>query len=273
MLRRHWNANAKQRWQRSLISLPPPLVCLQPAMRSGTRARRSRWNPGALRHAIRIFDAFLRRLEGVFEFTSHRRCVLRIAVRRTGTAIILTNGGRLAQGTRIADLHLWNEQFVPPPPTGPNFGWVKVLQRQVLFSLAELAAYAEANPSMRDVAAFRARVAFASTNRQRKMALIAGRFGLECLAVPVPPRLSQKVHDFFDNFWLVGLVWTFNPRALRGRVLARHRDEFWISRSALIARFGTSGHTTIQRHHSSDDSQGRHADQPENVISRHSRGV
>jgi hypothetical protein len=37
------------------------------------------------------------------------------------------------------------------------------------------------------------------------------RFGLERLAVPVPPRLSQKVHDFFDNFWLVGLVWTFNP--------------------------------------------------------------
>src|SRR5579883_3264308 len=163
-------------------------------MRSGTRARRSRWNPGALRHAMRAFDSFLRRLEGVFEFTSHPCCVLRIAVRRTRSPIMLTNGGRLPQGTRIVDLHLWNEQFVPPPPAGPNFGWVKVLQRQVLFSLVELAAYAEANPSMRDVAAFRARVAFASASRQRKMAVIARRFGLERLAVPVPLRLSQKVH-------------------------------------------------------------------------------
>ncbi len=126
---------------------------------------------------------------------------------------------------------------------------------------------------MHDVAAFRARVAFASANRQRKMARIAGRFGLERLAVPVPLRLSQKVHDFFDNFWLVGLVWTFNPRALRGRVLARHRDEFWISRSALIARFGTGGQRSVASNHSSDDSQGRHRDQPENVISRHSRVV
>lgn len=229
--------------------------------------------PGALRHAMRAFDSFLRRLEGVFEFTSHPCCVLRIAVRRTRSPITLTNGGRLPQGTRIVDLHLWNEQFVPPPPAGPNFGWVKVLQRQVLFSLVELAAYAEANPSMRDVAAFRARVAFASASRQRKMAVIARRFGLERLAVPVPLRLSQKIHDYFDNFWLVGIVWTFNPRALRGRALARHRDEFWISRSALIARFGTSGQATVRRHHSSDDSQCRHGDQPENVISRHSRSV
>lgn len=273
MARRTWSPNAKQRWERGSISPPPPLVCLQTTRRSRTRARRSHWDLGALRHTIRIFDSFLRRLEGVFEFTSHRRCILRIAVHRTRTAIVLRNGGRLAQGARIAELHLWNEQFVPPPPTGPNFGWVKVLRRQVIFSLAELAAYAEANPSMRDVAAFRARVAFASVNRQRKMALIAERFGLERLAVPVLPRLGQRVHDFFDNFWLVGLVWTFNPRALRGRALARHRDEFWISRSALIARFGTSGQATVQRHHSSDDSQGRHGDQPENVISRHSRGV
>lgn len=238
MLQRHGPDEATPEWRGSYASPPAPLIGLQPATRPV---------PGAgapepaklLRRVIRMIDRFLRRLQGVFEFTSHPQCLLRIAMGRTREALRLADGEELPAGARFADLHLWNEHLPPPQAGGPNFAWVKALRQQVVLSLGELAAYAEADPAMQDVAAFRARVAFAGARRQRKMVQIARRLGFERAPGAARPPPGRVAHDFLDDIWLVGLIWTFNPRALRGHPLARRRNEFWISRSALITRFGS----------------------------------
>jgi hypothetical protein len=108
----------------------------------------------------------------------------------------------------------------------------------VLGSLQGLAAYCEEDPAAVDAVAVRVRVAFASAGRSEKMASIAYGFGFEPTSNNQAPDLRRCLHDFFDNFWLLGLLWTFNPGALGGHRFTRERQEFWISRAALISRFG-----------------------------------
>lgn len=239
MLLRDEASGAGVDWQGGDASLQAPLARAPAAPRNPAVRRRRRLFGSALRSVIQRLDRTLRRWQGVFEFTRHSQCILRLAMGRTSGVIRLVDGATLVAGARFVDLHLWNEHLSPPPPGGPNFGWVKALRQQVVVSLGELAAYAEAEPAMRDVAAFRARVAFAGARRQRKMVQIARRMGFERALDAAPPPPGRVAHDFLDDIWLVGLVWTFNPRALRGHPLARRRNEFWISRAALIARFGS----------------------------------
>lgn len=195
--------------------------------------------PSLGRRVICSIDRMLRRAQRIYEFTTSEHCLLRITISRADASVRLHDGVSTENGATIAVLHLWNEHLPPLPKGGPTFAWVNRLRRQLLYSLNELAAYAEASPSLRNVVAFQARGAFVSRGRSAKMIRIAAGFGFERIVRDRQPRLIIHVQDFFDNFWLWGLVWAFNPRSLRGRALLRQRDELWISRATLIERFGS----------------------------------
>jgi hypothetical protein len=193
----------------------------------------------SLRRVICGVDALLRLAQSVFEFSASEDCLLRIAVIRADAMVHLANGVVVKRGEPVVSLHLWNEHLPALPDNGPNFAWVNRIRWQMLGSLRELAVYAEISPELHGVSAFHARIAFASRGRREKMIRIAARFGFERIAPDHQPPLGRQIHDFFENFWLWGLVWTFNPRSLRRRALQRQRDELWISKADLIDRFGT----------------------------------
>lgn len=219
-----------------------PISVAGPVARSRRSAlRRRRY----LRRVICGLDWVLRRTLGVDEFSASEACLLRIACGRADWPVTLKDGIRVERGAPIAGLHLWNEHFPPLPAKGPSFAWVNRLRRQMLWSLRELACCAETHPDLQHVVAFRARIAFANRGRREKMIRIAAKFGFERIAPDRPDRLPRRIHDFFENFWLWGLVWTFNPRSLRRRNLIRQRDELWISKAVLIARFGTGASAPI----------------------------
>jgi hypothetical protein len=236
--RRRSGKHGTQWFQRHAVPPLPPLAYLYPKCSSDRRRRLAFANQGLLRRVIQIFDSLLRVIHGVFEFTSYRHCMLRIALKRADASILLKDGVCIDKGAWIIELHLWNEQLMMPPAGGPTFAWVARLRRQVIGSLQVLAAYCEQDPAGVDAVAIRARVAFASIGRSKKMARIACGFGFEPISNEQRPDLRRRVHDFFDNFWLLGLLWTFNPHALGGHRFTRERQEFWISRAALISRFG-----------------------------------
>jgi len=209
------------------------------------------------RRVICSIDRLLRRAQGIYEFTTSEQCLLRIAIVRADATLRLRDGVLVEYGGTTAVLHLWNEHLPPLSQGGPTFAWVNRMRRQFLHSLSELAAYSEASPSLRSVIAFQARAAFVSRGRTAKVTRIAAKFGFERIVHDGQPRVTVRVQDFFDNFWLWGLVWAFNPRSLRGRALIRQRDELWISKAALIERFGSGARhgaasvlatmTTLQR--------------------------
>jgi hypothetical protein len=127
----------------------------------------------------------------------------------------------------------------------------------MLWSLNELARCANTDPKMQTVTAFHARIAFASRSRREKVIEIAAKYGFVRLDADRRPPFGQRVHDFFENFWLWSLVVAFNPGSARRRRLIRQRDDLWISRSALIRQFGPDTALSASRIRSNRKAAGR----------------
>lgn len=198
---------------------------------------------------IRGIDWLQRRAQGVFEFSPGDECLLRLAIVRAEHPVQLADGTRIERDELVAALHLWNEHLPSLSETGPSFAWVNRIRRQMIGSLVALAEYAEAAPEMHAIAAYCARIAFAARGRRTVMMQVGARFGFERVEAG-PPGIGRQVHDFFDNIWLCGMLWTFNPRGLTHQGFFRDRDDYWISRQTLIDRYGrrdpTSASTTAQ---------------------------
>jgi hypothetical protein len=119
-------------------------------------ARRGRGGSNWFARAVLGFDRWLRRINGVYEYSTHSHCAFRIMVTRAGREISLADGTRLHPEDRIIELHIWNEQFPCFPEDGATLGWARRASRRVDISLRELARYLAAAPDIADVRAIRA---------------------------------------------------------------------------------------------------------------------
>lgn len=194
--------------------------------------------PSAPHRLVRRLDTALRRFHGVREFSERPDCLLRIAIGCAAADARLADGSDVARGAQVLDLHLWNEHLADLPPLSIGLGRASALRRQFGASFCELAGYIESEPSLGRVAALRARTALVPRARIPKLLRIARAYGFDTVEPPGTDPLSRKVHDFWENFLIWLLAWTFNSTALRGEGLVRPRCEIWVSRDAFIARHG-----------------------------------
>jgi len=80
----------------------------------------------------------------------------------------------------------------------------------------------------------------ASVGRGAKARRFGAYFGFKPAEGDAPSSLGRRLHDRAEDIWLWALAWAYNPACLKGRDLARGRDEVWISRTDLIDRFGNA---------------------------------
>jgi hypothetical protein len=191
-----------------------------------------------LRWAVMRIDAWLRRRGGIIEFCNDRDCILRIGLAVTDRPVVLP-GVVIDAGEGIIDLHLWNEQL-PVGRLGPDLLWACRFRRRLKRSLELLAAAVATAPELARVQAVRADTAFVSRHRHRKLARIAARYGLApplAAGEPLvpPPRLS-----LWQIIWLCALALACNSsnRRRRSFFFQRERYTLWITREALLERFG-----------------------------------
>lgn len=196
---------------------------------------------------VRRLDLALRHFQGIQEFNEKPDCLLRIAPRRASANVHLADGVDLADGDEILELHFWNEHLTPVPGADAGFGRGVLLRHQFASSLAQLAACVESEPSYACVTALRARIAFVSRRRLAKLLRVAHAYGLDMASSSERRPLTARVHDFCESLLACALTWTFNPRALRRSGLVRQRCELWISRTALLARYGHRGPGTLPK--------------------------
>jgi hypothetical protein len=187
---------------------------------------------------IRGLDAALRRFYGVHEFSNQPDCLLRIAIGRAAGDVRLAEGSNVLRGAEVLELHLWNEHLPNLPSHGTGLGRSNALRRRIGESLSRLACHITSEPSLGRIEALRARTAFVSGNRTGKLLRIARAYGFDTVHTAGPCSAWRRAHDFWENFFIWGLAWTFNPAALRGKGLLRLRCEIWISRDAFMARYG-----------------------------------
>ncbi|MDA9426022.1 MULTISPECIES: hypothetical protein [Bradyrhizobium] len=192
-------------------------------------------------------DRSLRARQHIFEYSSSEACLFRIQRASNPGALKLPDGTCLPPGAPMLALHVWNEHVPPLPASGANLAWARRLSREIDLSLRALAAFVTSRSDLADVAAISATLAFGSDATTPLMIELSGRFGF---AKPLEQARSRRtagdrLHQIGENMLITLLVWSHNPRALRGNTMRRTRLHVYMTRETLIGRFGQrSDHTS-----------------------------
>jgi hypothetical protein len=193
---------------------------------------------GLARRGVIAFDRWLRRRQGIFEFSTHPGCILLAGLKPAAADIALPDGTRILRGQPILDLHLWNERAPPLPADGPAFEWLAAFDSAFRLSLAQLASHLDRHPELAKVQALRIETAFGRPDGD--MERVGRRYGFAAVRRPEAPSLGRRIHWFFAGFLFLALTWAYNPASLKGKRFRRQQDEFWMSRAALERRHGAA---------------------------------
>lgn len=200
---------------------------------------RGTWRDETWAALIGRFDIVLRRCNGVYEFTSDPRCVLRVGLDRARSTVELADGTRLQAGEPVGVLHFWNEHLPRFPQRGPDLHWAKTIRLRLKVSLSSLAEHVAYDPLWQDVQAIRCGAAFSGAMRDGQMQRVAEAFGFE--VIPADASVLRRVHALGEDFLLWGFARAFNPATLHQQAFFRPRRDLWISRTTLLGRYGRLG--------------------------------
>jgi hypothetical protein len=166
--------------------------------------------PGASHHRrppwarfIFALDSWLRRRQGVFEYSHKPDCIFRVQLGRLYGEVVLSDGTFGRAGDRVIDLHLWNDQIPATPIVGHSLAWGCRFNRSFAESLRELARFLMSEPELQDINIVRANMTLDSLHH------IAARHGFETILDPVSRfSLWECVHRFGENilYWLLTLA-------------------------------------------------------------------
>jgi hypothetical protein len=188
--------------------------------------------------AVRGVDLLLRHGMGIQEFTDDRECLFRISLESSMQGVRLSDGTLVRAGDAVLVLHFWNEHLPPMGRAGPNAAWANLFRRRMRRSLEVVASFVERESSYRSIAALTGAPPFGSRIGAVQMVRTAQRFGFDVIDPDGEPELRERIHTMFDSILLWGLAQAYNPAALNGKRLLRHRYRLWISRARLIRRYG-----------------------------------
>jgi len=188
---------------------------------------------------VSALDKTLRARQGIFEYSERPRCVFRVNVAATARDIALSDGTCLCAGSRIINLHLWNEHVSPFPDQGPTIGWARRMRQDFELSLQELAAFVASHPALDDVEAVGGKMMFGSTEETQAVARLAQHYGFVCAVEGAPDHsISKALQLLGENILISMIVISRNPAALRSDCFSRERVLVYLHRNELMKRFG-----------------------------------
>jgi hypothetical protein len=186
-----------------------------------------------VRWLIRTFDALVRRLQGVFEFSRDPECLLRLRWTTLRRPVRLADE-TFPAGTPSLELHLWNEHVPAIPPSGPDVAWATQAAHRLRQSMRGVAAYI-----MDDGMTSRAQLICGATILADGPGaeLLLRRLGFDC-------RPHARVHgspiERWQDRYALELMAAFNPVSLRGRTPASiRRTDLWMTMGSFLQRYAT----------------------------------
>ncbi len=181
-------------------------------------------------------DSWLRRRQGIYEFTTDRRCLFRAEIGRSDRALALGDGTQLAAGDPILILHLWNEHIPAMGLRGPTVAWARQMSRAAHVSLRELARHLRQQAELDDVAAICGDMHLGSARQAHQFTRIVSRYGFETVDEG-EAETAGTLHRIGKNILVLLLVAATNPVALRGKLLRRFHRRVFMSRTVLARRY------------------------------------
>jgi hypothetical protein len=188
-----------------------------------------------MRAIIRCFDRFARWARSVFEFCDDPQCILRLRLTQTPRELHLP-GGVVRRGEPMLEIHLWNEHLPSLPPDGPDLAWGLRMGRMWILSLRRAGQYVRGDPRLSAVRA---------VGGVTVLLFSGDHFGgirlMERSGFTVEPHRHSlgRFGEFWQNLYVWGLMWAFNPASIRGRRLIHLRQaEMWMPADEFLRRYG-----------------------------------
>jgi hypothetical protein len=153
---------------------------------------------------------------------------------------VLSDGTWIRSGDRVANLHVWNEQFPCFAGKGPTLAWARRVNQAFDLSLRELAGFLDSRHDLDDVVAICANMSLEPAERSAQLVRFVGRFGFERIAAASSRSFRQQMHWFGENILISMMVLARNAAALRADTLRRDRTLVFLSRRELRRRYGFS---------------------------------
>jgi YkoP domain len=188
-----------------------------------------------LETAVFALDRWLRRRQGVYEYTSDPNCVFRIQRGEAEEHMSLSDGTHLVPGGAVLNLHFWNEHMPPIGRGGVTLAWARQVNYAVDVSLRELALYLERHSELDEVLAICGDARFGLSEQSEQLARISERYGFE--VADSKTDASWAVHRIAENLliWLLALA--TNPATAKKSVFRRNRSLVYLSRRTLEQRY------------------------------------
>jgi hypothetical protein len=187
---------------------------------------------------VAALDDRLRLRHGVIEYTSSSECLFRIQLVASDESYVLSDGTRIRRGDRVANLHVWNEQFPCFAGKGPTLAWARRVNQAFELSLRELAGFLHGRRDLDDVVAICANMSLEPAERSAQLVRFVGRFGFEPIAAASSCSFRQQMHWVGENILISMMVLARNAAALRADTLRRDRTLVFLSRRELRRRYG-----------------------------------
>jgi len=187
---------------------------------------------------VAALDDRLRLRHGVIEYTNSPECLFRIQLASSADDYVLSDGTCVHSGDRIANLHVWNEQFPCFAEKGPTVAWARRVNQAFELSLRELARFLDGRHDLDDVAAICAKMSLEPMERSAQLVRFVSRFGFERIAAANSCSFRQQMHWFGENILISMMVLARNAAALRADTLRRDRTLVFLSRRELRRRYG-----------------------------------
>ena len=201
--------------------------------KAGPKYSSSRPLSGLVRKLILKLDDHLRRKLKIFEYSDDPKCMFRVHVTRANRDLKVPQG-EIPQGTKVLELHFWNDHIPRAAAQGESAGRSIKGFRMFKNSMAELARVIEHDDRMTGVEA------------------VGGLMPLflEGDSYPAEKMLSHlgfavnPYHGYKRFLGLIGkqmhgwmMMWAFNPVTLKNRDLFGLRwADCWMTRRDLIRR-------------------------------------
>lgn len=188
-----------------------------------------------MRFLVLILDDVIRKSTRVFEFSQDANCILRLQVTRAPHTLQLPDL-TLEAGEPVFLIHLWNERLPVYAPGGADLTWARRMLYLFSHSLRLVAGYLSDDPKLSTIRAVGGITILLTAGLHEGGSRLVQDMGFT--VTPYFGRLG-RFGEFWENFYSLMTIWTFNPHSLPHRSLFRlRRSELWMSREAFLKRFG-----------------------------------
>lgn len=194
------------------------------------------WFGGAL---FRL-DRWLRRRQGIFEFTDNDICLCRIQRGSAEERVTLSDGLEIKRAAPVIDPHLWNEHVPAMNGQGATMRWARRVSQALEFSLRELSCFLAEHREFDDIVAIRGELRFTAGNQNDQLVRLCERC---CFKLVGSIESKSSLSRIGDNILMLLLALAINPPTAYKSIFRRGRQLPYLSRGTLEKRYGPHGDT------------------------------